>query len=312
MAATLEPRSNSGSTQEFDEPTGPIGHWHQRCDARLLELLDFHCGADDVCPQLAEAMRYGVLAGGKRVRPLLCFLTAHDFGAEPEPLLDFACALELVHSASLMLDDLPCMDDASLRRGRPAAHLRFGDAVTTLAAVGLLNLAFGVVARSEALDIAVRCELVGRLSDAVGTTGLVSGQARDLCERAGDLGPLQMQQINLQKTAVLFELAVTAGALHAGLADRDIQPLRRFARQIGMGFQSADDLLDLIKDSSLTGKDAGLDLAKSGSVHAVGEGVIRERLAQELSEAGRALAELGVRESLLTGYVESLFHRRMA
>lgn len=286
--------------------------WRARIDERLIQLLERHCGHEEVCPRLAEAMRYGLLARGKRVRPLLCLLSAIDFGADPEPLLEFGCALEMVHSASLMLDDLPCMDDARLRRGQPAAHVEFGDAITTLAAVGLLNQAYAVVARAEGLQSALRGELVARLSDAVGTAGLVSGQSRDLCERRSEIDCSQMMRINRQKTAVLFELAVTAGALHAGIGETQLDALHRFACQVGLAFQTADDLLDCLGNTIDSGKDTGLDCGKAGSVHTVGEAPLRERLGEELAEARRAMFDLGVQDSLLTGYIEALFRRHLA
>lgn len=287
-------------------------YWRERCECRLEQLMELHCGHAEVCPRLAEAMRYGVMGSGKRVRPVLCFLAAADFGADPEPLIDFGCALELVHSASLMLDDLPCMDDARLRRGEPAAHVKFGPAVTTLAAIGLLNLGYGVVASADGLAPVLRGELVARLSAAVGTHGLVSGQSRDLCERQSEMDCGQMLRINRQKTAVLFELAVTAGGLHAGLGERRLDSLHRFARHLGMGFQTADDLLDCMHSAADSGKDAGLDCGKSGSVHAVGVAALRQRLAEELDLAGRVLSELGVHRSALTQYVEALFRRHLA
>jgi geranylgeranyl diphosphate synthase type II len=286
--------------------------WRERCERRLDQLMELHCGHVEVCPRLAEAMRYGVMGSGKRVRPVLCFLAAADFGVDPEPLLDFGCALELVHSASLMLDDLPCMDDARLRRGQPAAHVKFGEAVTTLAAIGLLNQAYGVLACADSMAPLLRGELVARLSAAVGTTGLVSGQSRDLCERQSEMDCSQMLRINRQKTAVLFELAVTAGGLHAGLGERRLDTLHRFARHLGMAFQTADDLLDCMQNSVDSGKDPGLDCGKAGSVHTVGVAALRQRLTEELDLSGRVLAELGVHRSALTRYVEALFRRHLA
>ncbi len=315
MAATADSLRTSSVDKAETAAELLAAEWKARIDERLLELFERYCGHSDVCPRLAGAMRYGLITPGKRVRPLLCLMAAIDLGADPEPLLDFGCALEMVHSASLMLDDLPCMDDARLRRGQPAAHLKFGDAITTLAAVGLLNQAYGVVARAKAPQAGLSVELVARLSDAVGTAGLVSGQSRDLCERRSEIDCGQMIRINRQKTAVLFELAVIAGGLHAGIGGTRLVALNRFACQVGLAFQTADDLLDCPGDSpgdSMdSGKDAGLDAGKSGSVHAVGAGVLRRRLNQELTEARRVLSQLGVEKSMLTQYVEALFQRHL-
>lgn len=280
--------------------------WRDRVNERLEELIR----ADhDACPTLVEAMRYSLLAPGKRVRPLLALLTALDFGRDPRPLIDFGCALELVHCASLMLDDLPCMDNARMRRGQPAAHIQFGEATTTLAAIALLNQAFGVIASSSTLTESIRCQLVGRVSQAVGTAGLVSGQSRDLVERKGGVDSDDLARINQQKTGVLFELAVVGGGTIADLADERLDALNRYAGHVGQAFQSADDLLDCRKHSKNSGKDCGADVDKAGSVHQLGESALRERLQRELAQADEQLEQLDLDDSLMRAFVLSLFQR---
>lgn len=283
-----------------------IRFWRGRLNAKLTD----HLRADqDSCPTLVEAMRYSLLAPGKRVRPLLALLTAIDFGRDPDPLLDFGCALEFVHCASLMLDDLPCMDDARMRRGQVAAHIRFGEATTTLAAIGLLNQAYGMIAHSDALPAAIRCRLVAQLSDAVGTAGLVSGQSRDLVERKRGIDSAGLRRINRQKTGVLFELAVVGGGTIADLPAGRLETLNRFAGHVGQAFQTADDLFDCQRHCGSTGKDCGLDVDKAGSVHQLGEAALRERLVAELEAADAQLDALGVEKSLLKSFVLSLFQR---
>ncbi|MGB0513279.1 MAG: polyprenyl synthetase family protein, partial [Wenzhouxiangellaceae bacterium] len=240
-----------------------IQPWRLLIDRRLDELLTREGAHGQGCPELAEAMRYSLLGPGKRVRPILCLLTAADFGTDPAPLLDFACALEMVHCASLVLDDLPCMDNARMRRGREATHVRFGEATTTLAAIGLLNQAYGVVASAERLVPVMRAELSRLLSVAVGTAGLVSGQSRDLLERRDGAAEHDIKRINHQKTAVLFELAVRAGGLSANLPEPRSQRLHQFATQVGLAFQTADDLLDCLRHGCGSGKDIGLDRGKA-------------------------------------------------
>ncbi len=324
MAATTEDalsdrsdrsdRSNeSGSLNPSAQDAGLDARWRDRIDARLAELLPGrHDGASATCPQLAEAMRYCLLANGKRVRPMLAIRTALHFGGDPERMIDFGCALEMVHCASLMLDDLPCMDDASLRRGQPACHQAFGEATTTLAAVALLNQAFGVLARDRALGAELRCELVDRLSTAVGTAGLVSGQSRDLIERAGALDDAPdgdaLAEINHQKTGVLFELATAGAGCILGLDDGDLGALQRYAGHLGQAFQAADDLLDVRKYGADSGKDAGLDRGKAGSVHRIGEEALFARVEQELA-AGDAVLPAAVGGAALDGYVRALFQR---
>lgn len=308
MAAIVDVASvadnNSSALQGTAERS--VRLWRERVNSRLEELIR---ADEDACPTLVEAMRYSLLAPGKRVRPLLALFTALDFGRDPGPLIDFGCALELVHCASLMLDDLPCMDNARMRRGQPATHVRFGQATTTLAAIALLNQAFGVIAASPALPDSVRCSLVARLSEAVGTAGLVSGQSRDLVERTGGVDPVALRRINQQKTGVLFELAVVGGGMIVDLSERRLAALNRYAGHVGQAFQCADDLLDCQRHCGSTGKDCGLDVDKAGSVHQLGESTLRERLERELAAADRQLGPLELDECLLRTFVFSLFQR---
>ena len=304
MAATTEDAMARGRASASIDAT-----WRKAIDERLLELMPLQAlDGNPTCRELAEAMRYSLLAPGKRVRPLLAIRTALHFGGDARRMLDFGCALEMVHCASLMLDDLPCMDDASTRRGQPACHRKFGDATTTLAAIALLNHAFGVLARDEALDASLRCRLVDLLSDAVGTAGLVSGQCRDLIERAGALDGTAMAEINHQKTGVLFELATAGAGLILGLPADRLDALQTYAGHLGQAFQAADDLLDAREYAEASGKDAGLDRDKAGSVHRVGERALRDRVAAELAAGDRVLPEARGEHSL-DGYVRALFAR---
>lgn len=296
---------NEDGTQPRVVPAS-VKIWRDRIDSRLAELVR---ADEQACPTLVEAMRYSLMSRGKRVRPLLAVLTALDFGRDPQPLLDFGCALELVHCASLMLDDLPCMDNARMRRGKPAAHIQFGEATTTLAAIALLNQAYGVIASSDALAESTRCSLVAQLSEAVGTAGLVSGQSRDLVERKRRVDSAGLRRINQQKTGVLFELAVVGGGTIANLPEARLKILNDFAGHVGQAFQSADDLLDCQHHCGSTGKDCGVDVEKAGSVHQLGEATLRERLIGELDAADTQLDALGIDDSLLRNFVLSLFRR---
>jgi geranylgeranyl diphosphate synthase, type II len=309
MAAIIDADSfekKRGGRSRTAEDNSRVRFWRSRLDAKLIEHLR---GETDSCPTLVEAMRYSLLAPGKRVRPLLAMLTAIDFGRDPEPMLDFGCALEFVHCASLMLDDLPCMDDARMRRGQLAAHIRFGEATTMLAAVGLLNQAYAIISASDALAEAIRCRLVAQLSHAVGTAGLVSGQSRDLCERRCSIDSAGLRRINRQKTGVMFELAVVGGGTIADLPVARLETLNRFAGHLGQAFQIADDLCDCQRHRGSTGKDCGLDVDKAGSVHQLGEAALRERLLGELECADAQIVALDIENSLLRTFVRSLFQR---
>ena len=303
MAASTE---DALAAQRPDQARALDAKWRARIDQRLEELLPATRGGP-TCPQLAEAMRYSLLAPGKRVRPLLAIRTALHFDGNPNDMLDFGCALEMVHCASLMLDDLPCMDDAAMRRGRPACHHEYGDATTTLAAIALLNQAFGVLARAD-LGAELRCALVDHLSDAVGTSGLVSGQSRDLIERAGTLDGETVAEINHQKTGVLFELATAGAGCILGLPDDELDALQRYAGHLGQAFQAADDLLDARHLAEGSGKDASRDVAKAGSVHAVGVEVLEQRVSDELEQGEALLPEVRGPASV-DGYVRDLFAR---
>lgn len=305
MSASSEPKLAAGESVGERVVDSARGYWTEAVNQRLVELLPV---GDEVCPRLAAAMAYSLLAPGKRVRPLLAIHAALHFDADPTPLIDFGCALEMVHCASLMLDDLPCMDNASSRRGQPASHHQHGEATTTLAAIALLNLAFGVISRAQGLDAEVRCVLVDRLSLAVGTAGLVSGQSRDLGERTGTLDSEQLARINHQKTGVLFELAVVGSGLVLGLRHSELDALASYAKHLGQAFQAADDLLDSARFANGSGKDSELDRAKAGSVHRVGEEAMRQRVRDEL-ELGNSVIPPARSETRLDAYAGNLFRR---
>lgn len=238
---------------------------------------------------LTAAMRAAVLGGGKRMRPLLLLLVARDLGCHAPALLDAACAVELVHAASLILDDLPCMDDASLRRGQPTVHRAFGEHVAILASVALLSRAFKLLSAAPGLSPAVRSRLVGALADTVGAQGLVRGQFLDLHDnpqRSLD----DIAETNELKTGVLLGLSVEMAAIIAQADERVLQALRAFASSAGQAFQIKDDLLDTA-DSAITGKDAHQDAGKMTFSATLGTERTAGRLADHLREADGFLSD---------------------
>lgn len=261
--------------------------------------------------RLAEAARYALLAPGKRFRPMLTLLAAREFGAEPAAALDAACAFEMVHAASLILDDLPCMDDANLRRGRNTTHREFDEATAILAAVGLLNRAFGLLAEDPGLTDAMKREISRRLSDAVGFGGLVAGQAMDLeaRDRARSLADLDL--LNHSKTGVLIVAAAEAGALIAGAPDPAVRGVGEFARNLGLAFQLHDDLIDALGGAEI-GKDTGKDAGMTTLVSALGVEGARAALRDHLEMARVALAEAGIGVGPLAPYAMGLFEARKA
>lgn len=257
-------------------------------DRRLAALTP---ELDGAAALLSNAARYALLAPGKRLRPLLAMAAAEHWGGDPLTALDAGCAIEMVHAASLILDDLPCMDDAALRRGRPTAHLAFGEDMAVLAAVALLSRAFAVVGEAEALPVEVRLRLVSRLSEAAGFAGLTSGQTRDLRDRGSGLAEADVQRLNQEKTGVLFELAAEAGALAAGVGPQEVARARRFGVHLGAAFQLRDDLLDLEGEAEALGKDVGQDGDKPTVARLLGAPGARARLNAELAAAMAAAGD---------------------
>ncbi|RYE95165.1 MAG: polyprenyl synthetase family protein, partial [Oxalobacteraceae bacterium] len=197
------------------------------------------------------AMRYAVLTPGKRVRPMLALLSAGQLGCPTAMAMPGALALELVHAASLVLDDLPCMDDAPERRGQPSVHVRFGQDVAVLTGIALLNEAFAVISRATHLSESARCEMIALLSRTVGLAGLVGGQDKDLL--GAPPTPGLASEMHHEKTGVLFIASVEMGALAAG-AEPDVRAaLRAFGAELGLAFQAMDDLDD--KDDIEDGRD---------------------------------------------------------
>jgi geranylgeranyl pyrophosphate synthase len=274
-----------------------------RVDRRLGDLLP---SAEAGPGRLTEAARYALLALGKRFRPMLTLLAAEAFGAADGKVLDVACAIEMVHAASLILDDLPSMDDAALRRGRPTPHKVFGEATALLAAIGLLNRAYGVIAADPALGHA-RADLARRLSDAVGFEGLVAGQARDLYDRDVKRAPAEIDLLNHQKTGVLIMAAAESGAQAAGAAPAAVAAVGRFARELGLAFQIRDDLIDAEASPEAAGKDTGKDAGMTTLVSALGHSGAAAAMQSHLDAAWSALDEAGVGDSLLAHYARGLF-----
>lgn len=208
-------------------------------DARLRELVP---DPGDAPHRLHAAMNYAALAPGKRIRPLLALLTAERLGVDVETALDPACAVEMVHAASLVLDDLPCMDDAPMRRGQPSTHVRYGEGVAVLTGVALLNQAFLVVSEAQGVDEGRRLDMVRALSRAVGLDGLVDGQDRDL--RGAGASLTGVTELNHRKTGVLFVASVEIGALASGARAPALEALRVFGTELGLAFQALDDIAD--------------------------------------------------------------------
>jgi geranylgeranyl diphosphate synthase type II len=263
----------------------------RRIENRLAELIPSESSHPEI---LHRSIRYSLLSGGKRIRPLLTMQVARDCGASEEAALDPACAIEMVHTASLILDDLPCMDDAALRRGKAVNHRIYGEDTAILAATALLNRAFGVVAECEHIDASIRLALVRLLSDAVGSNGIIAGQFLDLhsdWRRQADVSGLTTMYA--QKTGALFVAAVEAGARIAGVDEAWVRAVREYAINLGLAFQILDDLLDARGNTEEVGKDTGQDGQKMTVVSRLGVDEAQLEVRRYMDSAALALEPLG-------------------
>lgn len=281
-------------------------------DARLPELLERGPSAgllDDVLDPLPPAARDALLSPGKRVRPGLVFLSGALFGAQEERLLDPACAVEMVHAASLALDDLPSMDDATTRRGRPALHTVHGEDLAILAGVTLIVRAFGVLADSGLSSVrpAPALDLVSRLADAAGLWGLASGQSLDLRTGEAEASFDRLETIHARKTGALFVAAAEFGAVLGGARPKELAAVRSYAKNVGLAFQIVDDLLER-QDPARTGKHARRAPTPTFARHVGEEGA--RRLVQELTlHAIEALEPFGARAANLRAFASLLRDR---
>jgi geranylgeranyl diphosphate synthase type II len=216
----------------------------------------------DYPQKVYEAMRYSLLAGGKRLRPILCLATCEMMGGDPAIAMPTACALEMIHTMSLIHDDLPAMDNDDFRRGKPTNHKVYGEDIAILAGDGLLAYAFEYIARETQNVPADRIlQVIARLGKAVGAAGLVGGQVVDLeCEGKTDTTLETLDYIHRHKTGALLEISVVSGAILAGASTEDVDRLSRYAQNIGLAFQVVDDILDITATPEELGKTAGKDL----------------------------------------------------
>ena len=278
-------------------------------DAQLEQLLP----AESTQPSsIHTAMRYSVFAGGKRVRPILSLESARIFEVEVSPALYPGCAIEFIHTYSLIHDDLPALDNDDLRRGKPTSHKQFGEATAILAGDALLTLAFETIAAAPvAADR--RVAMVTEIASSAGTLrGMVGGQVADLEAEGKPVSPEMLEYIHRSKTAALIRASITAGAICAGALDDDVARLRRFGETIGWAFQVTDDILDVEESSAALGKTAGKDIAQQKATYPAVYGLERShQIAKELADKGIAeLDPYGERADRLRTIAEFLVIRR--
>ena len=242
--------------------------------------------------KIHEAMRYSLLAGGKRVRPILCIASCELVGGDESLTLPISCAVEMIHTMSLIHDDLPCMDNDDLRRGKPTNHKAFGEETAVLAGDALLSLAFQHIAAKTAKVSSDRViQAIAELGSAVGSEGLVAGQVVDLCCEGKQVSLSELEYIHVHKTAKLLEASAVCGVIVGGGNVFEIERVRNYARCTGLLFQVVDDILDVTKSSEELGKTAGKDLASDKATYPKLMGIDKaKKFARKL--ANQAVQEL--------------------
>lgn len=248
-------------------------------DRKLIELLP---NSAEPMSRLEEAMRYSILAGGKKLRPILCIAASEAVGGTIERVLPIACAIEMIHTYSLIHDDLPSMDDDLLRRGIPTNHSVFGEATAILAGDALLTDAFSVIAShgtSSGIAPSVIVEIIQNISMAAGSQGMVGGQAFDLALEGKEVTLDVIERMDSLKTGALIEVSITSGGRIGGASENEIYYLKRYARAFGLAFQITDDVLD-IEGGVEVGKDRGADARKKKATY---PGIIGVERAKEVA-----------------------------
>lgn len=245
------------------------------------ESLDAMLPAGYVSPQnVHQAIRWSVFAGGKRFRPALLIASGQTFGAPVESLLNTACALEMIHTYSLIHDDLPSMDDDDLRRGRPTCHVKFGEATAILAGDALQALAFHTIAVDQRLEPDTKVQLISELASAAGTPhGMVAGQALDIEAEAREVIDAELEEIHRLKTGALIICAVRCGAIIAGANERELNAVTQYATNLGLLFQITDDLLDVTATEQELGKTPGKDARSAKATYPALYGLDKARAA---------------------------------
>lgn len=281
----------------------------EQVEAALAEALQH---SDILDKTLASSMEYSLLAGGKRLRPILLMAAAEAVGGRGEDYLTSACAIEMIHTYSLVHDDLPAMDDDDYRRGKPTNHKVYGAGMATLAGDALLTMAFEVLLRQSGISDAVKLRVLREVSEAAGAKGMVGGQAMDLGAAGQPVNIITLRRMHMGKTGALFRAAVRTGAILAGGDAAELVSLTRYAESFGLAFQITDDILDVTGTTEDIGKPAGSDERNQKATYvtlATLPGA--EKMARDAVEAAvEALAPLGDKAAFLRDLAEFLLSRK--
>lgn len=285
--------------------------------ARLIDIaLEKFLPAEKMAPEtLHKAMRYSVFAGGKRLRPILCLAAAKTVGADTDALPAAACALELVHTYSLIHDDLPAMDNDDYRRGKLTNHKVYGDAIAILAGDALLTLAFQLIAEcghDGSIPPQIITRVIKEVAVAAGSMGMIGGQAVDVESENKKIGKDTLTYIHTHKTGALFKASIRAGAMLGGGTDRELSQLTQYAESLGLAFQITDDILDVEGDSATLGKTVGSDERKKKNTYPARYGLSESKqlARQSVEEAIAALHDFDERADILRYIAVYLLERK--
>jgi len=291
-----------------------VQDYFRRKVALVEEWLDRLLPSSDAAPsEIHQAMRYSVFAGGKRLRPILAIATGEIFGVDELELLPPACALEMIHTYSLIHDDLPSMDNDTLRRGRATCHVVFGEAMAILAGDALLTQAFRTLADHGSADDAIRVRVISEVAQSAGTVGaLIGGQVLDIQSEGKPVDDAQLEQIHCAKTGALIRCAVRMGAIIGRATERELAQLTEYGQKAGLAFQVADDLLDATASSAELGKTAGKDVAEQKATYTALYGIegARARAAELCHDAIEAAKGSGRETTVLEEIARFIVERR--
>lgn len=265
-------------------------------------------------PKVHEAMRYSVFAGGKRLRPILALLACEAVGGDPENAMPAAAALEMIHTYSLIHDDLPAMDDDDYRRGRRTCHRVYGEAIAILAGDALLTHAFRVLADAESSRVRPdnRLRIIAEIAEAAGSRGMVGGQAMDVLAEGREIDHPTLLYLHTHKTGALIRASVRVGAIAGGASEEQLDAITRYGERVGLAFQIVDDILDIEGSSTEMGKTAGSDLRRKKATYPAVMGLeeSRRQAARLLGEAKGALPLLGEKAAPLLELADFVGCRR--
>ncbi len=285
--------------------------WNERIKLVEAALLRELGEENALVPELAASMKYSLTAGGKRLRPILVMAAADAVGARGTDFIQAACGMEMIHTYSLIHDDLPAMDNDDYRRGKLTNHKVYGEALAILAGDALLTQAFEVILRQQGVPAEVLLQVVGEISIAAGPNGMVGGQVIDMLSEGKRISMEQLRTMHMGKTGALFRAAIRSGALLGGASDKQLEALTEYADCFGLAFQITDDILDVVGDESVIGKPVGSDERNNKSTYVTLSSLEEARglAADTAAQALEALDTFGAEAQFLRELVQMLLER---